>query len=82
VLATDGVDFEGRRRLGRTIACPYGEFAQYFGFFPPLAGISTGRQITDNPIDIKATGRLNKLYVELLKENADLSRINNTFRCL
>jgi hypothetical protein len=40
-------------------------------FFLPLAGISTVRQITNNPIDIKATGRLNKLYVELLKDNED-----------
>ena len=29
------------------------------------------RQINDNPIDIRATGRLNKLYVELLKDNPD-----------
>jgi len=29
-----------------------------------LAGISTVQQIANNPIDIKATGRLNKLCVE------------------
>lgn len=36
-----------------------------------MAGISTVKAIKNNPIDIKATGRLNKLYVELLKDNPD-----------
>jgi hypothetical protein len=72
VLATDGVELEAEDLAsGETIACAYGDFARHFGFFLPLAGISTVRQITDNPIDIKATGRLNKLYVELLKDNED-----------
>ena len=43
----------------------------HFGFFLPLAGISTVKEIKDNPIDVRATGRLNKLYVELLRENPD-----------
>ena len=72
VLATDGVELEAEDLAsGETIACAYGDFARRFGFFLPLAGISTVRQITNNPIDIKATGRLNKLYVELLKDNED-----------
>jgi hypothetical protein len=36
-----------------------------------LAGITTVKQIRENAFDIKATGRLNRLYVELLKENPD-----------
>lgn len=72
VLATDGVDLEAEDiASGETIACAYDRFADHFGFFLPLAGISTVRQIANNPIDIKATGRLNKLYVELLKDNED-----------
>jgi hypothetical protein len=72
ILATDGVDLEAEDLAsGETIACAYPDFAQHFGFFLPLAGISTVRQITNNPIDIKATGRLNKLYIELLKDNED-----------
>ena len=39
--------------------------------FLPLAGISTIKEIKDNPIDVRATGRLNKLYVELLKDNPE-----------
>ena len=74
VLATDGIDFEAEElATGETMACAYLDFANHFGFFLPLAGISTVAQIKDNPIDIRATGRLNKLYVELLKENEDWS---------
>ncbi len=36
-----------------------------------MAGITTVREIQNNPIDIRATGRLNKLYLELLKENPE-----------
>jgi hypothetical protein len=72
VLATDGDELQAEDLgSGDTIACTYREFANHFGFFLPLAGISTVRQIANNPIDIKATGRLNKLYVELLKDNED-----------
>ena len=35
------------------------------------AGISTVKEIKDNQIDVRATGRLNKLYIELLKHNPD-----------
>lgn len=72
VLATDGVHVEAEDLVsGEPLACPYAELGQHFGFLLPLAGISTVRQIKDNPIDVKATGRLNKLYVELLKDNPD-----------
>ncbi len=72
VLATDGVDFEAEELTnGETVACSYEDFPDHFGFFLQLAGISTVRQIRDNAFDIKATSRLNKLYVELLKDNPD-----------
>ncbi|WP_217901540.1 type IIL restriction-modification enzyme MmeI [Pseudanabaena sp. SR411] len=54
---------------GETIACAYSDFADHFGFFLPLTGITTVKQIRENAFDIKATGRLNRLYVELLKDN-------------
>ena len=63
VVATDGVDLEAEDLAsGETIAGSYRDFARHFGFFLPLAGISTVRQITNNPIDIKATGRLKTLH--------------------
>jgi hypothetical protein len=72
VLATDGQTLEAEELVGgETIACNYPNFPDHFGFFLPLAGISTVKEIKDNPIDVRATGRLNKLYVELLRENPD-----------
>jgi len=72
VLATDGTTLEAEElATGDAIACEFGQFPDHFGFFLPLAGISTIREIKDNPIDVRATGRLNKLYVELLRENPD-----------
>lgn len=72
ILATDGQQLEAEELTnGETIACDYADFANHFGFFLPLAGISTIKEIKDNPIDVRATGRLNKLYVELLRENPD-----------
>ena len=75
ILATDGLTLEAEELLsGETIACAYPDFPNHFGFFLPLAGISTIKEIKDNPIDVRATGRLNKLYVELLRENPDWAK--------
>ncbi|PVE52036.1 lactate dehydrogenase [Arthrobacter sp. TPD3018] len=72
LLATDGETVEGEDLVGGdVIACPYSELPRHFATFLPLAGISTVKEIKNNPIDVKATGRLNKLYVELLKDNPD-----------
>lgn len=77
ILATDGQQLEAEELTnGETIACDYADFANHFGFFLPLAGISTIKEIKDNPIDVRATGRLNKLYVELLRENPDWAGID------
>ena len=72
ILATDGADFEAEDLTsGETVACAFGDFPDHFGFFLPLAGISTVRQISENAFDIRATSRLNRLYVELLKDNPE-----------
>ena len=72
VVATDGVDLEAEDLgTGETVACSYKDFPDHFGFFLPLAGITTVRQITENSFDIRATSRLNRLYVELLKDNPE-----------
>ncbi|PSB51956.1 lactate dehydrogenase [filamentous cyanobacterium Phorm 6] len=72
ILATDGKSFEAENVAdGEIVACNYPDFHDHFGFFLPLAGITTVRQIRENAFDIKATGRLNRLYVELLKNNPD-----------
>jgi hypothetical protein len=72
ILATDGETFEAEDLAsGETVACAYPDFPDHFGFFLPLAGITTVRQISENAFDIRATSRLNRLYVELLKDNPE-----------
>jgi hypothetical protein len=72
ILATDGRDFEAEDLASsETVACEYDEFPDHFGFFLPLAGITTVKQIRESAFDIRATSRLNRLYVELLKDNPD-----------
>lgn len=72
ILATDGQTLEAEELTsGETIACAYIDFPNHFGFFLPLAGISTIKEIRDNPIDVRATSRLNKLYIELLRDNPE-----------
>lgn len=72
ILATDGLDFEAEDTdTGETVACAYQDFPDHFGFFLPLAGISTVQQVRESSFDIRATSRLNRLYVELLKDNPE-----------
>ena len=72
IVATDGETFEAEDLTsGETIACEFQSFPDHFGFFLPLAGISTVKQIRDSSFDIRATSRLNKLYIELLKDNPE-----------
>ena len=74
ILATDGEDFQAEDlNSGEVIACNYKDFPNHFGFFLPLAGISTVQQIRESSFDIRATSRLNKLYIELLQNNPDWS---------
>ncbi|WP_339650576.1 DNA methyltransferase [uncultured Salegentibacter sp.] len=72
ILATDGKEFQAEdMESGETVVSHYEDFHNHFGFFLSLAGISTVKQIRESSFDIKATGRLNKLYVELLRSNPD-----------
>ena len=72
-LATDGgtVHAASLNSDEPPLVCKYEELDDHFGYFLELAGISTVRQIRENAFDIKATGRLNRLYVELLRHNPD-----------
>lgn len=70
ILATDGERIEAEELAsGDVLSCAFEDLGNHFGFFLTLAGISAVREVKDNPIDIKATSRLNKLYVELLEHN-------------
>ncbi len=78
VLATDGSWLEAEDlNSGETVACEYKDFHERFGFFLPLAGITTVKEIRESAFDIKATGRLDKLYVELSKTNPDWAASDN-----
>lgn len=71
-LATDGATFEAEDLAsGETVACAHSDFPDHFGFFLPLAGITTVQQVRESSFDIRATSRLNRLYVELLKDNPE-----------
>ena len=70
ILATDGEQFVAEDlSSGEIVSCAYADFPDHFGVFLPLAGITTVKQIRESTFDIRATSRLNKLYVELLKDN-------------
>ena len=77
ILATDGMEFHAEDLTnGDVIVCAWTDFPEHFGFFLPLAGITTVKQIRESAFDIKATGRLNRLYMELLKGNPDWGAID------
>ncbi len=72
ILATDGVVLHVEdMATGDVLSCTWDDFPNRFGFLLPLAGITTVQAVKESAFDIKATGRLNRLYVELLKDNAD-----------
>ncbi|MCM2438504.1 class I SAM-dependent DNA methyltransferase [Agrobacterium vitis] len=72
VQATDGDTFEAEDLAsGETVVCAFADFPDHFGFFLPLAGITTVKQVRDSSFDIRATSRLNRLYVELLRDNPE-----------
>jgi restriction-modification enzyme MmeI-like protein len=49
ILATDGADFEAEDfDTGETVACAYADFPDHFGFFLPLAGITTVKQVRES----------------------------------
>lgn len=78
ILATDGEWFEAEDLIsGEAVADTFANLPRHFALFLPLAGISAVKEIKNNPIDVKATGRLNRLYVQLLKDNPDWSTAEN-----
>ncbi len=49
ILATDGTDLDAEDLAsGQAVACAFKDFPDHFGFFLPLAGITTVRQISEN----------------------------------
>jgi len=72
IFATDGETVASENlNTGDHLACDFDKLGENFTFFLPLAGIYFTAEIKNQDVDIKATARLNKLYMELLKENPD-----------
>lgn len=73
VLATDGemLEAEDLTSDDAPLSCAYADLPNHFGFFLALAGITTVKQLRESSFDIRATSRLNKLYLELLKDNPE-----------
>lgn len=72
LLATDGQAIAAEHpKSGETLHCAFSELGARFAFFLPAAGKERYRAAEENPIDVRATGKLAKLYDSLLKANPD-----------
>ncbi|MCK0129234.1 DNA methyltransferase [Erythrobacter sp. F6033] len=72
ILSTDGEHIHVEDlSSGELIVCEYEDLVEHFGVLLPLAGVTTVPQIKDSTIDIRATGKLNKLYTKLREDNPD-----------
>lgn len=70
LVATDGHVLSAEDRLtGEALETDLAKLPEHLGFLFPLGGVAVVPEIRDNPIDVRATARLNRLYVELLKTN-------------
>lgn len=56
---------------GESLHCKYAEIGDHFGFFLPAAGKERYKAVEENPVDIKATGKLARLYDALIKANPE-----------
>lgn len=72
VMAFDGQDLSALDlNTGEPLFCPLADLADNFAFFLPLAGYERYQAAEENPVDIRATARLAKLYDALLRCNPD-----------
>jgi len=72
VLTTDGTEIAARDlKTGDTLFCDFAELGDRFGFFLPIAGFDRYTAADENPVDIKATGKLERFYDAIKRENPD-----------
>ncbi|QVM84805.1 class I SAM-dependent DNA methyltransferase [Novosphingobium decolorationis] len=72
LIATDGEMVAAEHPAsGDTLHCRFAELGDNFGFFLPAAGKERYRAVEENPVDVKATGKLARLYDALTKANPD-----------
>lgn len=72
LIATDGLTIAAEHpKSGDTLHCNFADLGTQFAFFLPAAGKDRYKAAEENPVDVKATGKLAKLYDALLKTNPD-----------
>ena len=72
LIATDGETIAALHPAsGESLHCKFTELGDNFGFFLPAAGKERYKAVEENPVDIKATGKLARLYDALIKANPD-----------
>ena len=72
LIATDGLTIAAEHpKSGDTLHCDFADLGTQFAFFLPAAGKDRYKAAEENPVDVKATGKLAKLYDALLKTNPD-----------
>jgi len=79
LFATDGAEVYCRdTKVDQSIEVAFGKLNNSFDFFLPLAGVERYDGVAENPADVKATGRLAKLYDAILEANPDWIGRNHT----
>ncbi|MEY8832107.1 class I SAM-dependent DNA methyltransferase [Phaeobacter italicus] len=72
LIATDGEEVVAQHLAsGDTLRCAFKDLHHHFGFFLPAAGMTRFKAAEENEVDIKATGKLAKLYDALIKKNPE-----------
>lgn len=72
LLATDGQTIAAEHpKSGAPLHCAFSELGAKFSFFLPAAGKERYQAAEENPVDVRATGKLARLYDALLKGNPD-----------
>lgn len=72
LLSTDGVEAIARdTKTDRSVDLPHDRLNDAFDFFLPLAGIERYEDVPESQADIKAAGKLARLYDAILEANAD-----------
>jgi hypothetical protein len=70
LIATDGETVSAEHRAsGDAIHFPWAELGDHFGFLLPAAGKERYRPAEENPVDVKAAGKLARLYDALLRSD-------------
>jgi len=71
-ITTDGQDVAALDfKTGEPLHCDFANLNDNFGFFLPLVGIDKYKAVEEKNLDIKAVGRVSKLYDEIIRVNPD-----------